>query len=241
MALAATISSLAAFQDARPVNPGNPSTLEDFKAGDAHREPYQRATDLLAALQVSQGDWVADVGAGAGYYSMRLAEMVGAGGQVFAEDISDSAMRWLNARVSVFDLSNVEVVKGAVDDPKLPVGRLAAVLIVDSYHHFTNYPAMLEKILHSLKPGGRLVIADYSFGEHRAQLRADQLKLHEIDPELVRKEVGTAGFEVVKCEDPFVKWRPGVGNTRASATDMWLMIAIRPPEGPTPPPPPVLN
>ena len=184
---------------------------------------------------------MADVGAGAGYYSMRLAEMVGAGGKVFAEDISDSAMRWLNARVSVFDLSNVEVVKGAVDDPKLPAGRLAAVLIVDSYHHFTNYQAMLEKILLSLKPGGRLVIADYSLGEHRAQPRADQLKHHEIDPELVRKELQTAGFKVVKCEDPFVKWGPGVGNTRASATDMWLMIAIRPAEGPTPPSPPVLN
>jgi predicted methyltransferase len=222
----AAISSSPAFQDSRPANAGNPSTLEDFKAGDVNRETYQKATDLLAALQVSRGDWVADVGAGAGYYSMRLAEMVGPEGRVFAEDISSSAMGWLNARVKVFNLRNVEVVKGEIDDPKLPAGRLAAVLIVDSYHHFTNHQAMLEKILHALMPGGRLVIADYSFREHRTQSRADQLKLHEIDPELVRKEVGTAGFEVVKCEDPFVKWRPGVGNTRASATDIWLMTAI---------------
>jgi ubiquinone/menaquinone biosynthesis C-methylase UbiE len=170
----------------KPINTRNPSTLEDFNAADVKREPYQKATDLLAALQVSRGDWVADVGAGAGYYSMRLAEMVGPAGKVFAEDISDSSMGWLNARVNAFKLSNVEVVKGAIDDPRLPAGRLSAVLIVDSYHHFTNYPAMLEKILYSLKPGGRLLIADYSFGEHRAQSRADQLKLHEIDPELVR-------------------------------------------------------
>jgi predicted methyltransferase len=222
-----TVSAMAAFQSTQPVNPGNPSTLEDFKAGDANREQYQNAAGLLAALQVSRGDWVADVGAGAGYYSMRLAEIVGPEGKVFAEDISDSAMRWLNARVKVFDLSNVEIVKGTADDPRLPADRLETVLIVDSYHHFTNYQAMLEKILHALKPGGRLIIADYSFAEHRAQPRADQLKLHEIDPELVRKEVGTAGFEVVKFEDPFVKWRPGVGNTRASATDIWLMTAIR--------------
>ena len=221
-----TVSAMAAFQSTRPVNPGNPSTLEDFRAGDANREPYQNATGLLTALQVSRGDWVADVGAGAGYYSMRLAEIVGPEGKVFAEDISDSAMRWLNARVKVFDLSNVEIVKGTVDDPRLPADRLEAVLIVDSYHHFTNYQAMLEKILHALKPGGRLIIADYSFAEHRAQPRADQIKLHEIDPELVRKEVAMAGFEVVKFEDPFVKWRPGVGNTRASATDIWLMTAI---------------
>jgi predicted methyltransferase len=219
---------MAALQDTPPINAGNPSTIEDFKAGDAHREPYQKATDLLAAMNVSRGDWVADVGAGAGYYSMRLAHMVGPEGKVFAEDISDSAMRWLNARMKVFDLRNVEIVKGEIDDPKLPADGLTAVLIVDSYHHLANYQAMLKSILHALKPGGRLVIADYSFTEHRTQPRADQLKLHEIDPELVRGEVGQAGFEIVKCDDPFVKWGPGVGNSRSSATDMWLMVAVRP-------------
>ena len=193
---------------------------------DASREPYQRATDVVAALGVSRGDWVADVGAGAGYYSLRLADLAGAEGRVFAEDISTSG--WLNARVKAFNLHNVEVVKGEVDDPKLPADRLAAVLIVDSYHHFTNYTAMLDKIRHALKPGGRLVIADYSFIEHRSQARADQLKLHEIDSALVRAEVEQAGLQVVRCEDPFVKWRPGVGNTRASATDLWLMVAVRP-------------
>lgn len=91
--------------------------FQDLKAGDANREPYQSATRLI------------DVGAGAGYYSMRIAGLVGPDGNVIAEDISDSSMRWLN---------------------------LAAVLIVDSYHHFTAYPAMLDKILHALKPGGRL-------------------------------------------------------------------------------------
>jgi len=224
----ATITQSLAFQQQSAVNAGNPSTIEDFKAGDANREPRQRATDLLAALQVSQGDWVADVGAGAGYYSMRLSEMVGPHGKVFAEDISNSAMGWLSARVRAFDLANVEIVKGESTDPRLPTDRLAVVLMVDTYHHFADYPAMLGKIFHALKPGGRLAIADYSFVEHRSQPRADQVKLHEIDPGLVREEIARAGFVVSKCEDPFVKWAPGVGNSRASATDMWLMIAIRP-------------
>lgn len=222
----AAISSALLSQELRPVNPANPSTIEDSQAVDASREPYQRATELLAELQVSAGDWVADVGAGNGYYSMRLAELVGAGGRVFAEDIAVSS--WLNARLKAFNVHNVEVLKGEADDPKLPADRLALILIVDSYHHFTNYPAMLEKILHELKPGGRLAIADYSSGEHRRVPRADQLKLHEIDPALVRAELGHAGFQVVRCDDPFVKWRPGVGNTRASATDLWLMLAKRP-------------
>ncbi|MBO0720394.1 MAG: methyltransferase domain-containing protein [Blastocatellia bacterium] len=224
--VSATVGTSLAFQDTRAVNAGNPSTLQDFKAGDAYRAPYQNATALVAALKVSRGDWVADVGAGGGYYSMRLAEIVGTEGKVFAEDISDSSIRWLNDRVKVFNLSNVEIIKGTSDDPKLPVGRLDAVLVVDAYHHFSNYEGMLDKILHSLKPGGRLVIADYSFAGHRAQSRADQLKLHEIAPELTRKEVETAGFDVVKCEDPFAKWKPG--HPRVAAADLWLMTATRP-------------
>ena len=226
--VAATITQSLAFQHKSAVNAANPSTIEDFKAGDANREPHQRATDLLAALEVSQGDLVADVRAGAGYYSMRLSEIVGPNGKVFAEDISNSAMGWLSARVRAFNLPNFEIVKGESKDPRLPIDRLAAILIVDSYHHFTDYPAMLGKMLHALKPGGRLTIADYSFVEHRSQPRADQVKVHEIDPGLVREEIARVGFVVSRCEDPFVKWVPGVGNTRAIAADMFLMIAIRP-------------
>jgi precorrin-6B methylase 2 len=226
--ISAMVGTSLAFQGGQggqPVNAENPSTLEDFKAGDVSREPYQNATGLVAALKVSRGDWVADVGAGSGYYSMRLAEIVGPEGKIFAEDISDWRMRTLNNRVKAFNLSNVEIVKGTPNDPRLPIDRLDAVLIVDSYHHFSNYEGMLDKILHCLKPGGRLVIADYSFAEHRAQPRADQLKLHEIAPELTRKEVETAGFKVVKCEDPFAKWRSG--HPRVEVADLWLMTAIR--------------
>ena len=226
--LATMISPSPAFQQKSGVNAGNPSTLEDFKAGDENREPYQRASDVLKALEISRGDWVADVGAGAGYYAMRLSDVVGPEGKVFAEDISNSAMGWLNGRVKVFDLRNVEVVKGESDNPKLPPDSLAAILLVDSYHHFTQYQPMLEQILHALKPGGRLVIADYSLPDHRTQSRADQLKIHEIDPELVRAEIGGVGFQVVKCEDPFLKRMAKVKNARIGAADMWLMVAVRP-------------
>ncbi len=148
------ISPAAAFQQPSGVNVGNPSTIEDFKAGDADREVYQRASDVLNALQVSPGDWAADVGAGGGYYAMRLSAMVGPGGKVFAEDISDASMEWLHRRARLFELHNVEIVKGEVDDPKLPADSFAAVLVVNSYHHFTRYQAMGAQILRSLKAGG---------------------------------------------------------------------------------------
>jgi predicted methyltransferase len=187
--LAAFILSLPAFQQQRPVNAGNPSTLEDFKAGDRNREAQQRATDLLRTLKASAGDWVADVGAGGGYYSMRLSKIVGPRGKVFAEDIWDPAIKRLDLRAKLFDLRNVEVVKGEDDNPKLAADSLAGVLVVNAYHHFEKYRPMDEQILNALKAGGRLVIADYSLPAHRQEARADQVKIHEISPDLVRAEL----------------------------------------------------
>jgi len=226
--LATSIAPSLAFQEKPAVNAGNPSTIEDFKAGDANREPYQRATDLLGVVGVTSGDWVADVGAGSGYYVMRLCEMVGPEGKVFAQDISGPSMRWLAARVKAFDLTNVEIVQGDVDDPKLPADKLAAILIVDSYHHFEQVQPMLDHMLHALKPGGKMVIADYSLHEHRGLQRAEQVKMHEIDPDEVWVEVERAGFDVVSCERQFVKQVPESKYSRAAAADMWVMVAVRP-------------
>ena len=219
--LAAAISPSPAFQQQSAPIP--------FKAQDEDRERYQRPNDVLKALEISSGDWVADVGAGNGYYAQHMADMVGPSGKVFAEDIADYAIDFLHQRVKMFDLRNVEVVRGKVDTPKLPPESLAAVLVVNTYHHFTDYESMLKQIFSSLKPGGRFVIADYSFADHRSQSRADQLKIHEIDPELVRTEVGRVGFQVLKCEDPFLKRMPELKNgDRIAYADMWLMIAVRP-------------
>jgi ubiquinone/menaquinone biosynthesis C-methylase UbiE len=226
--LATVISPSRAFQQRPTVNAGNPSTIEDFKAGDANREPYQRATELLKALEVTNGDCVADVGAGSGYYVMRLSGIVGQEGKVFAEDISDASLRWLATRAKVFDLPNVEIVKGDADNPKLPADRLAAILIVDSYHHFEHVQPMLDHMLHALKPGGRMVIADYSLREHRSRARAEQVKMHEIDPGVVRAEAEQAGLHVVSCDEQFVKQIPESKYSRAAAADMWLMVAVRP-------------
>jgi ubiquinone/menaquinone biosynthesis C-methylase UbiE len=205
-----------------------PVTIRILKEADSSREQGQRATDILKVLDLSIGDWVADVGAGNGYYSQRLSEAVGPTGKVFAEDISDNMLSILAGRVKVFDLKNVEMVKGDVDNPKLPASSLAVALIVDSYHHFAQYQPMAEQIFRALKPGGRLVIADYSLPEHRAQSREDQLKIHEIDPGLVRTELEKVGFQVLKCEDPFVKRIPELQGSSTQRADLWLMITVRP-------------
>ncbi len=225
----ALIALAAAFPQQREANPGNPTTLEDFQAGDQNREALQRATDLVGATNASPGDWVADVGAGAGYYSMRLSKMVGPTGKVFAEDISTSMLEKLDLRVTLFHLANVELIHGDDDNPKLPPGSLAAVLVVNAYHHFEKYRPMCEQILQSLKPGGRLVIADYSLPTYRQKTRAEQLKIHEIDPELVRAELTRVGFRVLTCEDSFVNRMPDAAFSYGpKEADLYLMVAVRP-------------
>jgi ubiquinone/menaquinone biosynthesis C-methylase UbiE len=223
--LAATSTIAAGWQ---PNYASAPLTVQYFHDLDRNREQYQRATDILKAVAISSGDWVADVGAGNGYYAQRITDLVGPTGKVFAEDISDYAVNFLNQRVKLFDLRNVAVVKGDLDNPKLPADSLAAVLVVDSYHHFSQYKPMSEHLLRALKPGGRLVIADYSLPDHRSRSRADQLKVHEIDPVLVRIEVERVGFQVLKCEDPFLKRMPEVKDGSIGRADLWLMIAVRP-------------
>ena len=199
-----------------------------FKLQDEDREKFQRPSDVLKALEISRGDWVADVGAGNGYYVQHMADLVGPTGRVYGEEISDDGIGFLNLRVKMFNLRNVEIVKGADDDPKLPPDTLAAVLVMNTYHHFSRLEPMLERILHSLKPGGRFVIGDYSLPEHRRLSRADQLKIHEIDPDLAQAELKAAGFHVAKCENPFLRRMPEVSSDRIGESDMWLMVALRP-------------
>jgi ubiquinone/menaquinone biosynthesis C-methylase UbiE len=208
-------------------NKGKPITIEDF-SWDANRDAVQNTRGILAALQISRGNLVADVGAGSGYHAMLLSEMVGPEGRVFAENIDDEAVRYVLARIKLFNLTNVESVKGEGDNPLLPERKLDAVLIVDTFHHFTAPDAMLEKIRQALKPGGRLVIADYSVSEHRGLSRAAQIRSHEIDPVLVRAEAERAGLKFVRVEDPFFIWKTAQGNTRTIPIDLWLMTLKRP-------------
>jgi predicted methyltransferase len=224
--LAATVTLTSGFQQQSPPVPVKP---QDLKQEDKGRERYQRATHVLKALEISKGDWVADVGAGNGYYVERMADLVGPTGKVFAEDIADHSIEWLHQRVKAYDLRNVEVVKGDIGNPDLPADSLAAILVVNTYHHFQQYQPMLEQIFRALKPGGRLVVADYSLPSHRTEPRTDQIKIHEIDPGLARTELGRVGFQVLKCKDPFLKRMPEVTTgDRIGFADMWLMVAVRP-------------
>ncbi len=174
--------------------------------------------DVLAALAVGEGSYVADVGAGSGYFTEHLARHVGATGRVFAVDISERALSELRRLVEREDLENVEVVRGEVDDPKLPDGSLDAVLVVNAYHEMTEYEAMLAGMLRALKPGGRLVMLER--GTTDSSLSRDrQMAEHEMSIDLVARELGAAGFDILERDEHFTE------NERQHR--QWMLVARR--------------
>ena len=184
---------------------------------ESRREEWQKVDDVLKAMSAKSGAIVADIGAGDGFFTARLSRAVGGSGRVYAVDVSARALRNLRQRVADEQLSNVEVVEGAADDPKLPAGTLDAVLIVNAYHEMNEHHAMLTKIKAALKPDGRLVILEPIAPSRRDGARADQTRTHEIAVDYVQKEAREAGFRVLALQDPF--------TSRLNARDdEWLLV-----------------
>lgn len=184
------------------------------------REAWQKVEDIFAAMAVRPGAVVADVGAGNGFFTSRLAKAVGPDGRVVAIDIGASALDRLRARVASEGLANVTVTEGAVDDPKLAPASVDAILIVNAYHEMTAYPAMLARMKAALKPDGRLVIVEPISKSRRSQPRADQTRNHEIAADYVKEDVKAAGFMQVSFQDPF--------TSRPNGHDEEWMLVVTP-------------
>ena len=181
---------------------------------EKQREQWQRVADIFRAMDVRPGAAVADVGAGDGFFTTRLASAVGPSGQVFAVDVSDAQIDRLRRRLTEESHSNVTVIKGTATEPRLPAGTLDAALIINAYHEMTEHQAMLEAIRSALKPTGRLVIVEPISATRRMATRREQTRDHEIAPEFVLQDVRAANLRIVGLEDPF--------TTRGRAVE-WMM------------------
>ena len=162
---------------------------------------------VMETLNLRPGDTAADVGCGDGFYTIPLARFLGPSGKVYAEDISDSELIKLKEHLAKEGLHNVEIIKGAVDDPKLPAGQLDAALIVNAYHEMTEHEAMLRHTMAALKPGGVFVLLEGIWESREAKPRDEQIKHHQLAPRLARAEVEREGFEIVELRDPFIVLR----------------------------------
>jgi predicted methyltransferase len=199
-----------------PPSPAQSASPEDRRA------TALKLPEILDALALSQGSQVADVGAGEGFLTARLAKVVGPGGRVYTVDIDDKfAIPKLKEMVEKQSLSNVTVIRSEPGDPKLPEGRLDAAIMLIVYHEVEPYQEMLAHVFASLKPGGRFVIVDNMPLKTRARPRADQAKNHVIAPEVVEPELRAAGFEIAARRNDFID-RPDEEEIK------WMIVGLRP-------------
>jgi ubiquinone/menaquinone biosynthesis C-methylase UbiE len=193
------------------------------QVADDSREKTERVSDILSALQAEPGKRIADIGAGEGFYSLRIARAVGPTGRVTAVDVSEKYLDKLRARIQQDKITNVDVVLGAVDDPRLPQGTFDSVLIYNAYHEMTTPEPILKAIFMGLKPGGRLVMSEPLHDNVRSATRAEQVKDHEIGPNFVQQELQAAGFDVIEQRPDFLAF-PNPDHKGG----FWLIVARKP-------------
>jgi ubiquinone/menaquinone biosynthesis C-methylase UbiE len=125
------------------------------------RDVWQKPERIMDALGIADGSKVADVGAGGGWFTVRLARRVGPNGRVYAEDVQPQMREATQRRAAREGLGNITYILGTATDPTLPAGTLDAVLIIDAYGEIPNPLVFLQNVRGSLKPGGRVGIVDY--------------------------------------------------------------------------------
>jgi len=158
------------------------------------REAEEAPDAALDAIGIAKGAIVADIGAGVGYFTWRLAERAGPAGKVYAEDIQPGMLEQLRRNMAARKLANYEAVLGAADDPRLPAGRLDLALLVDVYHEFSQPQKMLGRIRAALKPDGRMVLLEYRKEDPKVPI----LPEHKMSVAEVKAEIEPEGFRLEK-------------------------------------------
>ncbi len=161
------------------------------------REKEEQPTKLMDALKLHEGDVVADIGAGSGYFSFRLANRVGAKGKVLAVDIQQEMLDLISERMKARKVKNIEPILGAISDPKLPPAGVDLILMVDVYHEFSHPFEMTEAMVKGLKPGGRLVFVEYRLEDDEVPIKL----VHKMSRKQVIKEMEPHPLKYVETID----------------------------------------
>jgi predicted methyltransferase len=166
---------------------------------DPSRDGWQRPADVVAAMRIEPGMVVADIGAATGYFEPWLSRAVGAAGTVLALDVEPDMVRYLGERARRENLANVRPVLVARDDPRLPVGGVDRILVVNTWHHIASREAYSTRLRDALKPGGRVFVVDFTRDAGRGPPAH-----HRLSPEQVARELAAGGLaaEVLEISLP---------------------------------------
>jgi predicted methyltransferase len=181
-----------------PDSERRPAAVMSWRGADwlerAGRDEEQRPEQVVRTMGLEDGDVVADIGCGTGYFTRPMARAVAPRGRVYAVDIQPEMLRLLRDRVQEAGLTNVELVLGENDDPKLPPESLDWILLVDVYHEFQQPEAMLAQMREALKPDGRVALLEYRLeGLSAVHIKTE----HRMSPEQVLREWEPAGYRLV--------------------------------------------
>jgi ubiquinone/menaquinone biosynthesis C-methylase UbiE len=177
-----------------------PSDLGLLDAPD--RDLWQRPDQIMDALGVADGSVVADIGAGSGWFTIRLARRVGPQGLVYAEDVQTEMINAISRRVSREGLANVRAVLGQKNDPNLPAQSIDAVLMVDAYHEIENRVTVLRNLSRALKPQGRIGVIDFRLDGTGPGPSIEE----RVSPDVVVKDATQAGLRLIR-QEPFLQYQ----------------------------------
>ena len=165
------------------------ASIKQCAYGGFGRNHWQQPERVIQSLEIKPGDRVADLGAGGGYFTFRLAKAVGPSGKVYAVDIDPDMTDLISKQAKKQNVENVEVILAKPDDPLLPKAGVDLIFTVDTYHHFENRMKYFARLQKYLKPNGRIAIIDF---DRRAWFEG--LWRHYTPPEFLKKEMEAAGF-----------------------------------------------
>lgn len=176
---------------------------------DPARDAWQKPHEVIGALKLAPDASVADIGAGTGYFAVRLAHMTPQG-RVYAVDIEPDMVSYLRDRAQRSGLANLEAVQGATDDPKLPAA-VDVALMVDTYHHVARREDYFRRLAARLKPGGAVAIVDFTLESPVGPPRSSRVPASQVKAEMRRAGYTLAAEHGFLPHQYFFVFRPDAG------------------------------
>ena len=169
---------------------------------DPMRDAYQKPPEVVKALNLAEGEVIADIGAGSGYFTFRLAQAVGEKGRVYAVDVSPDMIVHLNRRIRDLNVRNVVTILGAPDDPLLADASVNRFFICDTWHHINGHAKYLALLKRMLRPGGQVIMVDFK----KAKTQVGPPMELRIDRDDLVREMEANGFQLA-AEHTFLEYQ----------------------------------